>query len=64
MFLHTVFLNTNIFKLICLIRSWDPNRYYNSDLSGPGSNGNKWVSTLPKYPELEPHNQMQLSVIS
>ena len=33
------------------------------DKSGHGSDGNKVDFTLPSDPELDPHNQMQFSII-
>ena len=31
--------------------------------SGSGSNGNEWAPHFPQVPELEPHHEMQFSVI-
>ena len=48
-----------IFKQIYLTHKWDPNRNHRSGSEGTG----QWTGIL-QSPKVEPHHQMQLSVIS
>ena len=50
-----------IFKQTYLTHRWGSNSYYHSGLEWTGCNGN--VEILPRSSELEPHHEMQFSVM-